>query len=84
MSNAGSGSRLADNAPRFGAALSFYTLFSLAPVLIVAVSIAGLVFGEKAAQGALTASSRTVKLFLAFFCTAAYLPFCKVWRSPNA
>ena len=42
---------LADNAPRFGAALAFYTLFSLAPVLIVAVSIAGFVFGEKAAQG---------------------------------
>ena len=41
---------LADNAPRFGAALAFYTLFSLAPVLIVAVSIAGVVFGEKAAQ----------------------------------
>jgi membrane protein len=42
---------LADNAPRFGAALAFYTLFSLAPVLIVAVSIAGIAFGEKAAQG---------------------------------
>src|ERR1700730_13443840 len=42
---------LADNAPRFGAALAFYTLFSLAPVLIVAVSVVGLVFGEKAAQG---------------------------------
>jgi membrane protein len=42
---------LADNAPRFGAALAFYTLFSLAPVLIVAVSIAGFVFGAKAAQG---------------------------------
>jgi len=40
----------ADNAPRFGAALAFYTVFSLAPVLIVAVSVAGLVFGEKAAQ----------------------------------
>ena len=43
----------ADNAPRFGAALAFYTLFSLAPVLIVAVSIAGYVFGAKAAQGEL-------------------------------
>jgi membrane protein len=43
----------ADNAPRFGAALAFYTLFSLAPVLIVAVSIAGFVFGAKAAQGEL-------------------------------
>ena len=42
---------LADNAPRFGAALAFYTLFSVAPVLIVAVSVAGLAFGEKAAQG---------------------------------
>jgi membrane protein len=42
---------LADNAPRFGAALAFYTLFSLAPVLIVAVTIAGIAFGEKAAQG---------------------------------
>jgi len=31
--------------------VGFYTLFSLAPVLIVAVSIAGFVFGEKAAQG---------------------------------
>ena len=42
---------LADNAPTLGAALAFYTLFSLAPVLIVAVSVAGFVFGEKAAQG---------------------------------
>jgi membrane protein len=42
---------LDDNAPRFGAALAFYTLFSLAPVLIVAVSIAGFAFGAKAAQG---------------------------------
>jgi membrane protein len=41
---------LADNAPRLGAALVFYTLFSLAAVLIVAVSVAGFVFGEKAAQ----------------------------------
>ena len=42
---------LADNAPRLGAALAFYTLFSLAPVLIVAVSVAGFVFRAKAAQG---------------------------------
>ncbi len=42
---------LDDNAPTLGAALAFYTLFSLAPVLIVAVSIAGFAFGEKAAQG---------------------------------
>jgi membrane protein len=42
---------LADNAPRFGAALAFYTIFSLAPILIVAVSIAGFLFGAKVAQG---------------------------------
>jgi membrane protein len=42
-----------DNVPRFGAALAFYTLFSLAPVLIVSVAVAGFVFGEKAAQGEL-------------------------------
>ena len=42
---------LDDDAPTLGAALAFYTLFSLAPVLIVAVSVAGFVFGDKAAQG---------------------------------
>jgi membrane protein len=42
---------LDDDAPTLGAALAFYTLFSLAPVLIVAVSVAGLVFGDRAAQG---------------------------------
>src|SRR6202140_4086961 len=42
---------LDDHAPTPGAALAFYPLFSLAPVLIVAVSVAGLVFGDKAAQG---------------------------------
>jgi membrane protein len=41
---------IADNAPRLGAALAFYTLFSLAPVLIVTVSIAGVAFGHRAAQ----------------------------------
>jgi membrane protein len=34
-----------------GAALAFYTVFSLAPVLIVAISVAGLAFGQKAAEG---------------------------------
>lgn len=39
-----------DRAPSMGAALAFYTVFSLAPVLIVVVSVAGLVFGQKAAE----------------------------------
>jgi membrane protein len=40
-----------DKAPRLGAALAYYTIFSLAPLLIIAVGVAGLVFGEKAARG---------------------------------
>src|SRR5271157_4291122 len=40
-----------DNAPSMGAALAFYTVFSLAPVLIVAITAAGLAFGQKAAEG---------------------------------
>jgi membrane protein len=42
-----------DDAPSMGAALAFYTVFSLAPVLIVALSVAGLAFGQKAAGGEL-------------------------------
>jgi len=39
-----------DNAPRMGAALAYYTIFSLAPLLVIAVAIAGLVFGAQSAQ----------------------------------
>jgi membrane protein len=44
---------LDDEAPRLGAALAYYTLFALAPLLVVAISIAGLAFGQEAAQGRL-------------------------------
>lgn len=37
------------------AALAYYTIFSLAPLLIITIAIAGLVFGQKAAQGAIVA-----------------------------
>src|SRR5208337_5175932 len=40
-----------DHASSLGAALAFYTVFSLAPVLIVAIAVAGLAFGQKAAEG---------------------------------
>jgi membrane protein len=40
-----------DKAPRLAAALSYYTIFSLAPLLIIVISIAGLVFGQDAARG---------------------------------
>jgi membrane protein len=42
---------IADNVQRMSAALAYYTIFSLAPLLVIAIAIAGLVFGEKAAQG---------------------------------
>jgi len=40
-----------DKASRLGAALAYYALFSVAPLLIVAVGIAGLVYGGEAARG---------------------------------
>lgn len=42
-----------DNAPRLGASLAFYALLSLAPVLVVAVAVAAVVYGQKATQGLL-------------------------------
>lgn len=39
--------------PAAGAAIAYYTLFSLAPMLMVAIAAAGLVFGEDAARGEL-------------------------------
>jgi membrane protein len=44
-----------DDALSRGAAISFYTATSIAPVLLIVVAIAGLVFGRDAAQGAITA-----------------------------
>jgi membrane protein len=43
-----------DKVPRLGAALAYYTMFSLAPLLIIAIAIAGFVFGEEAARGRVT------------------------------
>jgi membrane protein len=42
-----------DKAPRLGASLAFYTLLSLAPLLIVIVTVAALAFGKEAAEGQL-------------------------------
>lgn len=44
---------LEDKAPRLGAALAYYTIFSLAPLLVIVIAIAGALFGEQAAQGQL-------------------------------
>jgi membrane protein len=49
-----------DKAQRLGAALAYYTIFSLGPILLIAVSIAGLVFGREAAQGRIAAELQGV------------------------
>ena len=41
----------ADNVPRLGAALSYYTVFSIAPLLILSIAVVGLAFGKDAARG---------------------------------
>ena len=40
-----------DKAPSMGAALAYYTVFSIAPLLLIVISIAGLIFGAEAARG---------------------------------
>ncbi|HEX2554442.1 MAG TPA: YihY/virulence factor BrkB family protein [Microvirga sp.] len=44
-----------DRAMSLGAAIAFFTTFSLAPMLLAAIAVAGLAFGREAAQGALVA-----------------------------
>ena len=45
----------ADDGPRLAASLAFYTMFSLAPLLVVAIAIAGLFLGREAVRGQLVA-----------------------------
>ena len=47
-----------DNAPLFGAALAYYTFFAMAPLLIIAIAVAGFVFGAEAARGEVAAQLR--------------------------
>lgn len=47
-----------DNALSRGAAIAYYTIFSIAPVLVICIAIAGLVFGQEAAQGAMVGQLR--------------------------
>jgi len=47
-----------DYAPSMGAALAYYTLFSLAPLLVIVIAIAGLVFGAEAANGEIESQLR--------------------------
>lgn len=49
-----------DRATSRGAAIAYYTTFSLAPLLLLVISIAGLVWGQEAAQGAVVAELRSL------------------------
>ena len=40
-----------DRASSMGAALAYYTFFSMAPLLLIVISVAGLLLGREAAQG---------------------------------
>ena len=40
-----------DFAPSMGAGLAYYTVFSLAPLLVIVIAIAGLLFGSDVASG---------------------------------
>jgi membrane protein len=47
-----------DNAPRLGAALAYYTVFSVAPLLVLSIAVVGMVFGQEAARGQVMAQIR--------------------------
>lgn len=49
-----------DKAEHLAAALAFYSVFSLAPALIIGIAVAGFVFGQEAAQGETVAQIRGV------------------------
>jgi membrane protein len=51
LAKAAFSSWLDDYAPSMGAALAYYTMFSIAPLLLIVISTAGLVFGEEAVRG---------------------------------
>jgi membrane protein len=47
-----------DYAPSMGAAISYYTVFSLAPLLVIVIAVAGAVFGRDAVTGRIVAEMR--------------------------
>ena len=59
-----------DNASRLAAALAYYTIFSMAPLLVIAVGLAGIFLGREAVQGQLAGQ---IESFLANADAAALL-----------
>ncbi len=48
----------ADRAHRLAAALAFYTAFSLAPLLVIGIAVAGALFGQEAVRGEIVGQAR--------------------------
>jgi membrane protein len=51
---------IAKNAPSRGAALAFYAVTSIAPILLIVIAVAGSAFGDEAARGAIFAQFRNL------------------------
>ncbi|MFJ3058963.1 YihY/virulence factor BrkB family protein [Herbaspirillum sp. NPDC087042] len=51
---------LNDFAPSMGAAIAYYTIFSIAPMLVIAIAVAGMLFGHDAAQGEIVNQIRDI------------------------
>jgi membrane protein len=47
-----------DNVPRLGASLAYYTLFAMAPILVISIAIAGFFFGAEAVRGEVVSQMR--------------------------
>jgi len=70
----GLGAWFQDDGPQLGAAVAFYSIFALAPVLVVTIAVAGAVFGADAARGHIvdeiaglvgTAAARNIEAMIA-------------------
>jgi len=58
LTKAAASSWVDDYAQSMGAALAYYTMFSVAPLLLIVISVAGLLFGVEAAQGEIVGQLR--------------------------
>jgi membrane protein len=70
-----------DRGPQLGAAIAFYTMFAVAPLLVVAIAIAGAVFGEQAARGQIVGQIEGVVGSGAAHGIEAMIQ--SAWRQPN-
>jgi membrane protein len=71
-----------DGGPQLGAAIAFYTMFALAPLLVIAIAIAGAVFGADAARGHIVMEIQALVGETAARGIEAMIE--SAWRSPNS